>query len=365
MNKFLFILTFIVVAISNTLAQPRENYTTTATIVKTSPLATNFIKWEYNSYYLKWEGYLNDMSICTNVKDKKNVTKISSKAQSFDENIQSMRIRKIKYNGNYWYLLSITSYDGAYDYPLIRKQWSFWKETNLYIIYPDQYQKLLHLQKNNNDIIVYDAGSYLTNSKEITLSTTMSTIFRNGKVEHSPQSAHFYIRVENENTIRLLLPTFKGLGATHELDFNQYYFEISKKEFNRVIWFDKETPAPTTIPTPNPQSICDVNNYSTIHNAHFIGGDGAMASYIKSNLVYPTKSYYNHIEGTVIISAEIGWDGSISNIKVKQSVNEELDKEAKRVVTNMPRWKPASKEGSYIRSTVEIPIKFQMSDFAK
>lgn len=90
-----------------------------------------------------------------------------------------------------------------------------------------------------------------------------------------------------------------------------------------------------------------------------------MASYIKSNLGYPTKSYYNNIEGTVIISAEIGRDGSISNIKVKQSVNEELDKEAKRVVTNMPRWKPASKEGSYIRSTVDIPIKFQLSDFAK
>ena len=96
-----------------------------------------------------------------------------------------MRIRKISYNSNYWYLLSITSYDGAYKFPLIFKEWIYWKVTNLYIIYPDQYRKLLNLQNNNNDIIIYAAGSYLTNSNEKTLSTEMSTIFGNGKVEHS------------------------------------------------------------------------------------------------------------------------------------------------------------------------------------
>ena len=110
-----------------------------------------------------------------------------------------MRIRKISYNNNYWYLLSITSYDGAYKFPLIFKEWIYWKVTNLYIIYPDQYRKLLNLQNNNNDIIIYAAGSYLTNSNEKTLSTEMSTIFGNGKVEHSPGVCHFYIRPKIRN----------------------------------------------------------------------------------------------------------------------------------------------------------------------
>lgn len=210
-----------------------------------------------------------------------------------------MRIRKISYNNNYWYLLSITSYDGAYKFPLIFKDWIYWKVTNLYIIYPDQYRKLLNLQNNNNDIIIYAAGSYLTNSNEKTLSTEMSSIFRNGKVEHSPGACHFYIRVENANTIRLLLPSSKRLGASRELNFNKYYFEIPKNDFNKAIWFDKMAPAPITISTPNPQSICDINNYSTKTAAHFIGGTETMEAYIKSNMRYPSNSYYNRIEGTV------------------------------------------------------------------
>lgn len=131
-----------------------------------SQLATNFIKWEYNDHYLKWEGALNDKSFCASSKDIKSVKRYSAEVQSHDENIQSMRIRKISYNNNYWYLLSITSYDGAYKFPLIFKDWIYWKVTNLYVIYPDQYRKLLNLQNNNNDVIIYAAGSYLINSKE-------------------------------------------------------------------------------------------------------------------------------------------------------------------------------------------------------
>ena len=77
---------------------------------------------------------------------------------------------------------------------------------------------------------------------------------------------------------------------------NKYYFEIPKNDFNKAIWFDKMTPAQITIPTPDPQSICDVNNYSTKTAAHFIGGTEAMEAYIKSNMRYPSNSYYNRIE---------------------------------------------------------------------
>ena len=365
MNRLFIILTFILVAVCTAYSQPRENYKTSAKIVKVSQLATNFIKWEYNDHYLKWEGALNDKSFCTSSKDIKSVKRYSAEVQSHDENIQSMRIRKISYNNNYWYLLSITSYDGAYKFPLIFKDWIYWKVTNLYVIYPDQYRKLLNLQNNNNDVIIYAAGSYLINSNEKTLSTEMSTIFRNGKVEHSPGACHFYIRVENANTIRLLFPSSKRLGSSRELNFNKYYFEIPKNDFNKAIWFDKMTPAPITIPTPDPQSNCDINNYSTKTAAHFIGGTEAMEAYIKSNMRYPSNSYYNRIEGTVIISTEIKHDGSIGDQKVKQSVNDELDREAQRIISYMPKWEPATEEGTKMKSIVDISIKFQISDFEK
>ena len=246
---------------------------------------------------------------------------------------------------------------------MIFKDWKYWKVTNLYIIYPDQYEKLLNLQNKNNDIIVYIAGSYITDSKEETLSTTMTSLFQNEKVQHSPSCYHFYIRVESSNSIRVLLPSSGGLGTSRELNFHKYYFEIPKNDFDKVIMFDKETPAPITIKSPDTKSIVDVNNYSTKVAASFPGGKENMEAYIKSNMTYPTKSYYNHIEGVVILSAEINRNGAVENIKVKQSVNDELDKTAIRIVRNMPQWNPAKEEGTPIRSTIEIPVKFQISDF--
>ena len=156
--------------------------------------------------------------------------------------------------------MSITSYEGAYDYPLIHKDWKFWKTTNLYIMYPDQYLKLLNLQNNNNDIIVYNAGSYLTNSTENTLATSIALIFRNNQIEYTPNSSHLYIRVEDSKTIRLLLPTQKALGTSRNLNFHKYYFEIPKTDFEKVINFDKETRAPIKRRTPDSESICDLNN---------------------------------------------------------------------------------------------------------
>ena len=146
---------------------------------------------------------------------------------------------------------------------------------------------------------------------------------------------------------------------------NKYYFEIPKNDFNKAIWFDKMTPAPITIPTPDPQSNCDINNYSTKTAAHFIGGTEAMEAYIKSNMRYPSNSYYNRIEGTVIVSAEIKHDGSIGDQKIKQSINDELDREAQRIISYMPKWEPATEEGTKMKSIVDIPIKFQISDFEK
>ena len=62
-------------------------------------------------------------------------------------------------------------------------------------------------------------------------------------------------------------------------------------------------------------------------------------------------------------STEIKHDGSIGDQKVKQSVNDELDREAQRIISYMPKWEPATEEGTKMKSIVDISIKFQISDF--
>jgi hypothetical protein len=50
----------------------------------------------------------------------------------------------------------------------------------------------------------------------------------------------------------------------------------------------------------------------------FPGGIAAMHKYISENIQYPVKAINSNIEGTVVVTAIIEKDGTISNIKVKR-----------------------------------------------
>ena len=45
-------------------------------------------------------------------------------------------------------------------------------------------------------------------------------------------------------------------------------------------------------------------------------------------------------------------DGSISDVKVVKSVDPTLDKEAKRIVQEMPKWIPGKQDGAPVKSKV-------------
>ena len=51
-------------------------------------------------------------------------------------------------------------------------------------------------------------------------------------------------------------------------------------------------------------------------------------------------------------------DGSLSNIGVVGGLNQQLDEEAVRLITEMPKWTPATLNGTPMRSFVTIPIAF-------
>ena len=53
-------------------------------------------------------------------------------------------------------------------------------------------------------------------------------------------------------------------------------------------------------------------------------------------------------------------DGSISKVIVKRGVSRELDAEAVRVVSLMPKWKPATIKGEIVRSYYRLPVHFAL-----
>ena len=94
--------------------------------------------------------------------------------------------------------------------------------------------------------------------------------------------------------------------------------------------------------------------------AEFPKGDQALRSFLFNNLNYPKKAVKKGIQGTVIVEFVVEKDGTISNIRVKRSVSRELDAEAVRVVSIMPKWKPATLKGEIVRSLYRLPIHFAL-----
>ena len=77
--------------------------------------------------------------------------------------------------------------------------------------------------------------------------------------------------------------------------------------------------------------------------------------FIKDNFRTPIVNG-KKIFGRVYVIFVIEKNGTISNLKILRHVGHGTDKEAKRVLQNMPRWNPAKKGGKIVRSIYSMPM---------
>ena len=92
----------------------------------------------------------------------------------------------------------------------------------------------------------------------------------------------------------------------------------------------------------------------------FPGGDKAFNQYLLNNLRYPSKAKKNNIHGLVKLSFTVEPDGSLTNIKIVTGLDKSCNKEALRVIKNMPKWIPGKKEGKDVAGKFILPIKFSI-----
>ncbi len=92
----------------------------------------------------------------------------------------------------------------------------------------------------------------------------------------------------------------------------------------------------------------------------FPGGESALIKYLNTNIRYPRKEQRKKIEGRVILDFQINEDGMVSDIQVKRSVSKNIDKEAIRVIENMPKWKVGIQNGEAVPVRFTLPIEFSL-----
>ena len=88
------------------------------------------------------------------------------------------------------------------------------------------------------------------------------------------------------------------------------------------------------------------------------GGMAGLMQYLSKNIKYPTIAQENGTQGRVTVQFVVNRDGSIVDAKVLRGVDPYLDKEAIRVISSMPKWKPGMQRGKAVRVKYTVPVMF-------
>ena len=93
----------------------------------------------------------------------------------------------------------------------------------------------------------------------------------------------------------------------------------------------------------------------------FPGGHEALRKHIANNIKYPKVHQETTISGRVFINFVVNEKGKVINVRVVRSVDPALDKEAVRVISNLPDWKPGStKDGKKVKVSYTVPVSFSL-----
>ena len=93
----------------------------------------------------------------------------------------------------------------------------------------------------------------------------------------------------------------------------------------------------------------------------FNGGDAnEFSKWVNSKLVYPEIAKENGVQGRVTLQFTVNADGTVSNVRVLRGVDSSLDKEAVRVVSSSPKWKPGKQRDRAVKVTYTFPVIFQL-----
>ena len=92
----------------------------------------------------------------------------------------------------------------------------------------------------------------------------------------------------------------------------------------------------------------------------FPGGEDALHRFMIEHTKYPKSAKKKRVSGTVYVQFVINEKGEIENVHIPRSVNPALDREAIRVVENMPNWIPGKIRGKPVKALQTLWFDFAL-----
>ncbi|MBN1252665.1 MAG: energy transducer TonB [Bacteroidales bacterium] len=92
----------------------------------------------------------------------------------------------------------------------------------------------------------------------------------------------------------------------------------------------------------------------------FPGGELGLRKYISTHVNYPNIARENGIEGRIYVRFCVTSTGNVEKVSIARGVDPILDKEALRVVKELPKWKAGEQRGKKVNVWYTVPINFQL-----
>ncbi len=94
----------------------------------------------------------------------------------------------------------------------------------------------------------------------------------------------------------------------------------------------------------------------------FPGGPMEMMKYIQKSIQYPQSAKEDGLTGKIFLRFVVSAEGSIANVQILKGIKkcQACNKEAVRVIRNMPKWKPGTQNGKPVPVFFNLPINFHL-----
>jgi TonB family protein len=115
-------------------------------------------------------------------------------------------------------------------------------------------------------------------------------------------------------------------------------------------------PAPVTEKKEAPPVVS-----AEITDPQFPGGEKAIDKFIRNKVQYPERALEDGISGTVKVSFSVDETGNVNNPIIIEGLGGGCNEEALRVISKMPKWTPATRDGVKVSTRKTIKITFKQA----
>ncbi|MFA6863646.1 MAG: energy transducer TonB [Dysgonamonadaceae bacterium] len=94
----------------------------------------------------------------------------------------------------------------------------------------------------------------------------------------------------------------------------------------------------------------------------FPTGEEGLGRFLSEFIQYPVRAKQEGIQGRILCAFIVRKDGTISNLEIVNGLDNELDNEALRVLSMMPKWTPGKNDNETVSVKCILPIDFKIDE---